>query len=315
VPLVEFIFRVFILLESNEEIYFMNDIALAATFALITALIAAPMSVIVRRGQVHGNAMTGVIIGLAVNLPLLAAATVILWEPSWWNLEAIMFFLALGVAGPSLGRFFMYQSIHHLGVARSMPLISTLPLTTAVAAYGLLGERPGPYIWAGTLLVVAGCAALTLKGKADAVWNRRYLWFPLMSVAGFTAGNVIRKMGLGVLPSPLFGVTLTYFSGLIFLLLLRNFLPPAHQPDLRWGRRWNFYGLCGMCNTLSILTRFTATQYGNLTIVVPLFGMSAVFALISSWLFLRDVERITLPVAGGAIFVMLGGALVAWRVL
>ena len=63
------------------------------------------------------------------------------------------------------------------------------------------------------------------------------------------------------------------------------------------------------------ILRFMATRYGDLTIVVPIFGTSAVFAVAASWLLLRDVERITWPIAGGAVFIMLGGVLVAWRIL
>ncbi len=293
----------------------MTDTTLAVFFALTTAVLAGPVGLLIRRGQVYGTAVTGVVIGLIVNTPILIALTAWFWEPAWWNLRAFGLFVALGLAGPSLGRVFMYQSIHFLGVARAIPLIQMLPLTTAAAAYGLLGERPGPYIWAGTLLIVAGCVAITLKKKTDTSWNRRYLWFPVLAVAGFTAGNIIRKMGLTVNPSPLFGVTVTYFSSLVYLLLLMRFIPVAHRPDLRWGKAWYFYGVCGFCNTVTILLRFAATSYGDLTIVVPLFGMSSLFALLASWLFLRGVERVTGMMVAGTVLVVLGGALITWRLI
>ncbi len=158
----------------------MTDTTLAALFALTTAALAGPVGLIIRRGQKYGNAVTGVIIGLIVNTPVLIAATAYFWDPAWWDLRAVGFFVMLGLAGPSLGRVFMYQSVHYLGVSRAIPLIQMLPLTTAMGAYGLLGERPGPYVWAGTLLVVAGCVGLTIKGKMDTNWDRRYLWLPLM---------------------------------------------------------------------------------------------------------------------------------------
>ncbi|MEE9257613.1 MAG: DMT family transporter [bacterium] len=292
----------------------MTDSTLAAIFALTTAALAGPVGLIIRRGQRYGNAVTGVVIGLIVNLPLLIGATILLWEPGWWNLRAVMLFVALGLAGPLLGRVFMYQSIHYLGVSRAIPLIQVLPLTTAMAAFGLLGERPGPYVWAGTLLIVAGCVAITLKKKSDTSWDRRYLLFPLLCVAGFTAGNIIRKVGLNAIPSAVFGVTVTYASSLVFLFLFRRLIPPGHRPDLRWGKVWYFYGACGFCNTVTILLRFAATRYGDLTIVVPLFSMSSLFALLVSWLFLRDLERVTRTMVAGTLLVVLGGALITWRI-
>ena len=293
----------------------MSDTLLAAIFALITASISGPVSVTARRAGAYGNAVTGVLIGLIVNIPLLIIATAVLWEPGWWNPEGFLWFALLGLVGPSLGRVFMFQSIHRLGVARAMPLISMLPLTTAIAAFGILGERPGPYIWAGTFLIVAGCVGMTLKGQGKAQWDRRYLWFPVMSIAGFTAGNIIRKIALNELAAPVLGVTITYMSSLIFLLILKEFLPPSHRPDLSWGKKWVFYGVCGFFNTTALMFRFAATRSGDLTVVVPIFATTSLFALLASWLFLRDLERITPPMAVGAILIMMGGALVAWRIL
>lgn len=293
----------------------MSDTLLAAIYALITAVISGPVGVLARRGGAYGNAVTGVIIGLIVNTPLLIIATAVLWEPGWWKPGGLIWFVLLGLAGPTIGRVFMFQSIHRLGVARAMPLISTLPLTTAVAAFGLLGERPGPYIWAGTLLIVAGCVGMTLKGQGRAEWDRRFLWFPVMSVIGFTAGNVIRKVALNELPAPLIGVTVTYLTSLALLLALERFMPPTQRPDLSWGKKWVFYGVCGLFNTATLMFRFAATRYGDLTVVVPIFATGSLFALLSSWLFLRDLERITLPMASGAVLIMMGGALVAWRIL
>ena len=292
----------------------MIDSSLAALFSLGAAVFAASFSLLARRGQRHGSAMTGVVIGLIVNTPFLIAATAYFWEPGWWDLRSILWFTVGGMMGPAVGRVFMYQAIHYLGVSRAMPLMVTLPLFTAALAYGFLGERPGPYIWAGTVLIVAGCAAITLKKKSDTSWDRRYLLFPLLCVAGFTAGNIIRKVGLNAIPSAVFGVTVTYASSLVFLFLFRRLIPPNHRPDLRWGKVWYFYGACGFCNTVTILLRFVATRYGDLTIVVPLFSMSSLFALLVSWLFLRDLERVTRVMVAGTLLVVLGGALITWRI-
>ena len=77
----------------------MTDTTLAALLALTTAALAGPVGLIIRRGQRYGNAVTGVVIGPIVNLPLLIGATILLWEPGWWNLRAVMLFVALGLAG------------------------------------------------------------------------------------------------------------------------------------------------------------------------------------------------------------------------
>lgn len=293
----------------------MSQTLTAALFALSAAVFAASFSLVVRRGQQHGSAVTGVVIGLIVNTPFLIVATAWFWEPEWWNLRSILWFTVGGMTGPALGRVFMYQAIHHLGVSRAMPLMATLPLFTGIFAYAFLGERPGPFIWAGTLLVVAGCAGVTMKKKSDTSWERRFLWLSFVSILGFAISNIFRKLGLLELPSPLMGVTVTYISGLIFLSLIARFLPPGHRPQLRWGKAWYFYGPCGMLNTLAFLAHFFAIHYGDLTIVSPLSAMSPVFALLLSAVFLRDIERVTGWILAGTALAVSGGILIAWRIL
>ena len=293
----------------------MSESHLAIVFSLSTAVMAATFSLIVRRGQQYGNAATGVLIGLIVNVPWLLAATIWLWEPGWWNPWALLLFTGSGLTGPMIGRVFMFLGIHNLGVSRAMPLMATNPLFTAVLAYAILGERPGPYVWIGTFLVVAGCAATTMKGNAGSALNRRYLWMPFVAVAGFAVSNIFRKIGMSVMPSPILGITVTSLAGLIFLFAFARFMPADHRPVLRWGKAWTFYGICGTINSLAFLAHFAAIRYGDLTVVSPLSSTAPFFALVLSWIFLRDVERLTAWIVAGTVLVVAGGALIAWRVL
>ncbi len=288
---------------------------LAAMFALGTAVLSASFSVLVRKGQRYGGATTGVLIGLIVSIPVLAVATAVFWDPRWWTPNAFLYFVAAGLLGPCLGRVLMFLSIHHLGVARAIPLKSVAPLFTAVLAYWLLGERPGPYIWAGTILIVAGCAAFTVKKKSDSSWSRRLLWLPFAAMAVFGLGAVARKIGLGMLPVPLLGITITTFTGLLCLMGFSAFLPPGQRPDLRWGKAWYFYGACGLINTLAFLSSFYALMYGDITIVMPLSNTAPFFALLMSHLLLRDLERVTGLIVLGTVFTVAGGGLIAWRIL
>ncbi len=293
----------------------MNDPALAAAFALMAAVGSATFSIIVRKGQRYGNATTAVLIGLIVSVPILSAATALLWDPAWWSPAAIGFFIAAGLAGPCLGRMFMFLGIHHLGVARAVPLKSVQPLVAATLAYAILGERPGPFIWAGTLLIVAGCAAFSIKKKGDSAWNRGLIWLPLAAVIAFASGAILRKLGLGILQSPLLGVTFTSIAGLVFILGFSVVMPPGHRPDLRWGKAWFFYGLCGLIYTATFLLSFHANMRGDITIVTPISSMAPFFALVMSYLFLRDVERVTGLVVAGTALSVAGGVIIGWRVL
>ncbi len=292
----------------------MSESALAAVFAMGTAVMSASFSVLVRKGQRYGSATTGVLIGLIVGLPFLVAATVVLWDPAWWVPGVYVYFAAAGLLGPCLGRVFMFLSIHHLGVARAIPLKSVAPLFTAGLAYWMLGERPGPYVWVGTILIVGGCAAFTIKKKDDSTWNRRLIWLPFAAVAVFGFGAIARKYGLGILPAVLPGITITSLAGLLFLLGFSAFLPPDQRPDLRWGKAWYFYGACGLINTLAFMSSFYALLYGDVTIVMPLSNTAPFFALLLSHFLLRDLERVTGLIVLGTVLTVAGGSLIAWRV-
>lgn len=293
----------------------MNDALLAAGFALGTASMSSAFSLIARRGQRHGTAITGVVIGLIVNVPWLVALTILTWEPAYWSSEAWFWFFLSGITGPSLGRVFMFRAIHRLGVSRAVPLLAANPLFSAGFAYIFLGERPGPYVWAGIFLVVMGCVGITYQRKSDAPWDRRAIWLPLLSVLGFSTSNIFRKIGIEVVPSALLGITLTSFFGLVALVAVLWFLPKPQRPSLKWGKAWHFYGPCGLINTLAFLSHFAALKYGDISVVSPLSSTAPLFALLYTWIFLRDMERITLPILLGTVCVVAGGAIIALKAM
>ncbi len=293
----------------------MNDALLAAGFALGTASMSSAFSLVARRGQQHGSAMTGVVIGLLANVPWLIVLTILTWEPAYWSGEAWFWFFLSGLTGPSLGRVFMFRAIHSLGVSRAIPLMAANPLFSAVFAYFFLGERPGAYVWAGIVLVVLGCVGITYQRKSDAPWDRRAIWLPLMAVLGFSISNIFRKVGIDLVPSALLGITLTSVFGLAALLALLPLLPKAQRPSLGWGRAWHFYGPCGLLNTLAFLSHFAALKYGDVSVVSPLSSTAPLFALLFTWMFLRDVERITLPIVLGTVCTVAGGVLIALQAM
>jgi uncharacterized membrane protein len=116
-------------------------------------------------------------------------------------------------------------------------------------------------------------------------------------------------------PSPILGITLTSLTGLIFLLLSMRFMPAGHRPNLKWGKVWTFYGVCGLINSFAFLSHFAAIRYGDLAVISPLSATAPFFALTLSLFFLRDLERVTAWIVSGTVFVVAGGALIAWRIL
>jgi drug/metabolite transporter (DMT)-like permease len=293
----------------------MSASLLAVVFAFGNAMATSIFGLFVRRGERLANPTTGVLIGLLVNLPIMGAATWYFWESHWWNPLGILCFVVDGIVGPPVGRVLLYLSIQRLGLSRSAPLMATLPLVASLMGIVVLGERPGWPIVAGTLFVVAGCAAITSRRGGGAAWDRRQMWLPFAAVAAFSLGHLFRKVGLGIVPSPILGVTVMSLSGALFLYPMGQLLPEAYRPRPGRWRAWPFFAMVGLVNTVAVGSHFAALRFGDLSVVSPLTSTGPLFSLLLSWIFLRDLERVTPWIVAGTVLVVMGGVVITWRAL
>ena len=283
-------------------------------FSILTAVSTGTFSIIVRQGRHHGNAYTGVLIGLIVSIPILVFLCFLAWKPHWWSLKALFLLSIAGFLGPAVGRVLYFSGIHYLGVSRAMPLTSTMPLFASVFGVLLLGERPGPFIWLGTMLIVSGCISITYKKNNDSSWNRSYIWIPFLAVLSLSLSHVFRKTGVRIVDSPLLAITIMSISGLFFLVLFSRFLPYSQRPNLTSMQAWKFYTFSGLLNTASVFFHFVGLNYGDLSIVTPLSSMAPLFALFFSRVFFKDDEKITLLILFGTLLIVFGGAIISWRI-
>ncbi|MBI3024487.1 MAG: EamA family transporter [Candidatus Tectomicrobia bacterium] len=151
----------------------------AVALSLTSAVLFATFSVMVRKALSAGTAYAGVVISLAVGLPMLGGLS--LAVSSWGDLTLVAagWFLLGGILAPGIGRLLLFQGIRHIGVGRTMPLVMLTPFFSTTLAVAWLGERPGPAVWAATASVVAGCVLLSVTPAGDADWRRIHLLLPL----------------------------------------------------------------------------------------------------------------------------------------
>ena len=292
----------------------MTDLTLAGVFSILTAISTGTFSIIVRQGRYYGNAYTGVLIGLIISVPLLLLLTYFTWEPHWWNLDALIKLSIAGFLGPAVGRVLYFSGIHYLGVSRAMPLTSTMPLFATIFGVLFLGERPGPFIWFGTLLIVSGCISITYKKESDSSWNRKYVWIPFVAVLSLSFSHVFRKTGVMIVNSPLLAITIMSTSGLFFLVLFSRLFPLAQRANLKSFQAWKFYTFSGLLNTTSVFFHFVGLNYGDLSIVTPLSSMAPFFASLFSRAFFREEEKITFFIVIGTLLIVIGGMIISWRI-
>ena len=145
---------------------------MAHYFSFLAALFFSIAHILIRRGLVHSNAMTGSFVSLTISAGvLLLLVPFFVPYTSLWN-PAIGYFIAAGIFAPGIGRTLGYVGIERIGVARSVPIVNSSPIFASIFAVFYLGE-----LWvfqniAGTCLVILGVIMLSMAKPADKPWRK-----------------------------------------------------------------------------------------------------------------------------------------------
>lgn len=285
---------------------------MAEYFAIQAALCFAVSHVLIRRGLVTSNAITGSFISLGMTalilwllLPFFVPLAT-LWTPAVW------YFLAAGIFAPGLGRTLTYVGIEKVGVARAAPIANSYPMFASLLAVFLLQEVWTLQNFLGTTLVICGIAILSSSHGGQVQWRRVDLFYPVVAALGFGISSNLRKLGLMASNVPFMAAPVAATTAFVFsmcLLQARGGRRVFMLSRANWG--WLFAG--GIANTAATLSVFHALSFGNVVVVEPLVASNPVFSLILSAIFLKDLERITLRVVLGALCAVTGTALVITR--
>jgi DME family drug/metabolite transporter len=281
------------------EIYFSFQAALCFSIAHI----------LIRRGLVESNALTGSFISLSISalaawilLPFFAPLSAV------WNPAALLFVVA-GVFAPGIGRTLSYMGIEKIGVARSVPIANSSPIFASVFAVVFLAEAWVPQNILGTLLVFGGVIILSMAKPATGEWNKLDVIYPLVGAMAFGASSILRKAGLGYIDLPVLAAAVTAGTAALFSFTLLQVQGGRRAIKLtRKSAAWLFPA--GVFNTAAMLSVFYALRHGPVVIVEPLVSSNPVLTLLFTAIFLRDLEAINMRVITGALLTVIGTVLV-----
>lgn len=218
-------------------------------------------------------------------------------------------FVLIGVAGQVVAQLFITWGVR-LSLASNAALLTlALPVTTAVMAYLLLGERMTRLRWASFGLAIAGVLAcsgvdwseLNLTSKSYLLGNCMIF----LSVCGSAFYNVYSKKLLERY-SPLEVLLYSYYAVCALLVPItaavepRGFLDVPHYSWTVWIGLLilaAFQYFLSMVIFLEVLTRLDATQAALSNYLIPFFGL-VLAALILG-------ERMTLFMGAGGALVLL----------
>lgn len=265
-------------------------------------------SILVRKGARTSSVLSAAFLSYVVTTILTWSYVAINFPLSIVRSPAAFYFMASGTLQPLLARIFLYIGIDRLGVARAMPLRGTGPLFAVAIAVFFLQERPAFPVYLGGLFIVAGgWLVLYRKGQASSDWRLLDALYPLLAAFLAAVSQNFRRAGLLILPNPFVagavttGTSLTIF--VIYLWIKRQF--PVVIPS---RESLPYFGPTAFVSAVSQLLVFTSLNLGEVSVMIPLLNTTPLFSLLFSAIFLRDLERVTLPIVLGALS-LLGGAL------
>lgn len=223
--------------------------------------------------------------------------------------SAVIYFMLSGFLGTCLGQVLLFTGIHRVGSSIAAPLYDLKPLFSTFGAMVLLGEELTVSIGLATIVIIIGSAIISLEesgGKIETKWTRKDLIFPILAGASFGISNVIRKMGLNIIPDPILGSAYQNVPAFVFFSLYAVARGTPQTLDFKNRRVLTFFILCGIANLIGQLALYIALVMGRVVIVSPLSSTSPVFVLILAALFLKKIERVTLKIWLGTLCIIGG---------
>ncbi|MET0500118.1 MAG: DMT family transporter [Candidatus Binatia bacterium] len=277
---------------------------LAIAFGILASVCFAIASLLAQRGLYLAATPWGAWVTLVANCVFLLTFHFLLYpDAPIFAFENIVF-VAVGLFVPGMTRVLTFRGIRTMGSAITSTIVNTTPMFSTALAILLLGERPGPLVLAGVILIVSGLVILSWAG-AQRSWKRTELIFPFLAALLFSMKDVTVRWGLGGNSSPVLAAALAAITSTIEIFLINRYiqkerfiLPPKHV--LHW------FVSSGLFTGGSFLFMFLALSRERVSIIAPLINSYAVFVLILAPLIARQIEKVTLRKVAGAILVVVG---------
>ncbi len=279
--------------------------------SLASALMYALSHIAVRKGLAFGsNAITVANVSLVITFFVFLALLFALVPLHQWSLRALPIFLAAGILAPGLFRFFLYSAISRVGVAVSSVATNIYPLVAVATSMGFLGERLTLLRALGIMFILAAVVLAAPKGEGrvldlGTLTNRGFL----LAIAGAVVrggSETLRKSGLFVLNSPIFGAAMGNAGGFLVSVALLATSSSTRNALTYEKNSFLYFVLSSLCTVAAWIFSFYALSFGEVVRVAPLVGTVPLFTVLLSTVLLRGVEQITPRIMVASLLVAMG---------
>lgn len=289
---------------------------MAIALALFSSLLISGTTIIMKKGIERTNPTSAMLVVTLVGTLVLLGISLPQIQLAFLKSKALLLFILAGLFSPAIVRWLYFTSLDRIGPSMSSSILSTGPAFTAIIAAIFLKEKLTVDIGLGILSIIGGIITFERDIQTDGkvtIRHKKDLIYAALAAFLVAVAIVIRKMGLNILNEPLFGLTVGFTTSLTLYILLclvfRNV-----RAAINLNRKNTLY-LCGagVFVTAGWLTLFFALSYGEAIVVAPLASLHPVMVLGWSYLFLKDMEKITSKTVFGVILVLSGVLLITLR--
>jgi drug/metabolite transporter (DMT)-like permease len=277
---------------------------LAIAFGILASLCFAAASLLAQRGLYIVPTPWGAWVTLIANSVFLLAFHFVLYPNAPIFVLENLTFVVVGLFVPGMTRVLTFRGIRTMGSAITSTIVNTTPMFSTGLAMLALGERPGPLVLAGVVLIVGGLVILSWQGS-ERSWKRTELIFPFLAALLFSMKDVTVRWGLGGSAAPILAAAVAAITSTIEIFLINRYiykeafiLPPKHV--IQW------FVSSGVFTGGSFLFMFLALSMERVSIIAPLINSYAAFVLVLAPLMARQIERVTPRKVAGAVLVVAG---------
>jgi len=284
----------------------------AEILAMLSAMGWATDSILVRFGLRKSNIFAAMLVSYTVSVTCMWSYLLATTPLDFLKSPAMIYYIISGCIQPLFARALFYQGITRIGVARAGPLRGIEPLFATAIAVILLSERPGWWVFLGTVLIVGSLWLISGRQQGDKNWRLIDTLFPIGAALISAISQTLRKQALAIIPDPIVAVAVVTTVSLILLI---GFLAvTGRTAQLRMERDGFLFFFCAAIVAASAqVANFIALGRGQLSVIIPLLNTSPLFTVFFSAVFLRAVETVNLRIVLGAILMVGGVVLITAR--
>ena len=282
-------------------------------YAIATAILRGYAVIPIRKGLKHSTPTTSALTYLVINTAILWIIVILQHPLDSVLSDGTFYFILAGVAAPGIAARFRDTGISRIGVTLTSPIVGTTTFISMLLAVFVLGEKLTLLIMLGAVLIFVGVTLLT-RGGSQVDWQKRDLVYPVAAAVLFAVSTNMRKIGLARMESPVVGAAITSLVSLITLLAF--IVASRVRGSNAWAvdldpRALKYFGFAGFISSIAFLLYFMALNSSYIVKIQPITGANPLFALIFSYIFLRDVERINRQAILATLLIVSGIALIA----